>query len=37
MVNSESVVGVKPSDFGVVIGYQVNEFTYTWLVEYFIA
>ena len=30
-VNSEFVVGVKPDDFGVVIGYQVDEFTHAWL------
>ena len=30
-VNSESVVGMTPGDSSVVIGYQVNEFTPTWL------
>ena len=29
MVNSESVMGIKPGDSGVVIGYQVDEFTHT--------
>ena len=29
-VNSESPMGVKPGDSGVVIGYQVDEFTHTW-------
>ena len=36
-VNSESVVGVKPSDSGVVIRYQVDEFPGTWSVEHLIA
>ena len=31
MVNFKSVVGIKPGDSGVVIGYQVNEFTCIWL------
>ena len=35
--NSESVVGVKPDDSGVVIGYQVDEFNHTWFIEHFIA
>ena len=35
MVDSKSVVGVKPCDFVVVIGYQVDEFTHTLLVECF--
>ena len=30
-------VGIKPGDSGVVIGYQVDEFTHTWLMECFIA
>ena len=29
--------GVKLGDSGVVIGYQVDEFTHIWSVEYFIA
>ena len=33
MVNSESVVDIKLGDFGVVIGYQVDEFTHTWYAE----
>ena len=33
----ESVVGIKPSDSGMVIGYQVNEFTCTWSAEWFVA
>ena len=36
-VNSESVTGIKPGDSGVVIGYQVNEFTCTWSTERFVA
>ena len=28
-VDSESVMGIKPGDSGVVIGYQVHEFTHT--------
>ena len=35
MVISESVMGVKPGDSGVVIGYQVDEFTHTWSAEWF--
>ena len=34
-VNSKSVVGVTPGDSGVVIAYQVNEFTHIWSVECF--
>ena len=34
---TESAVGIKPGDFGVVIGYQVDEFTYTWPAEWFVA
>ena len=37
MVNSDSVVGNKSSDSGVVIGYQVDEFTFTWSAEHFVA
>ena len=36
-VNSESVVGVKPDDSGVVIGYQFNEFTHTWSAEWIVS
>ena len=36
-VNSESVMGIKPDDSDVVIGYQVNEFTCTWSAECFVA
>ena len=36
-VNSESVIGIKPSDSGVVIRYQVDEFTHTWSAERFVA
>ena len=36
-VNSESVMGIKPGDSGVVIGYQVDEFTNTWSAEQFVA
>ena len=37
MVDSESVVGLKPVDSGVVIGYQVDEFTHSWFAEWFVA
>ena len=37
MVNSESVVGIKPGDSAVVIAYQVDEFTNTWSAEWFVA
>ena len=37
MVNSESVVGVKPGDSGVVIGYQVDDFTHNWSAEQFVT
>ena len=37
MVNSESVMGVKPGDSSVVIGYQVDEFTCTLSAEQFVA
>ena len=37
IINSESVVSIKPGDSSVVIRYQVDEFTCTWLVEYFFA
>ena len=33
-VDSESVMGIIPGDSGVVIGYQVDEFTHTWSAEY---
>ena len=36
-VDSESVVGIKHSDSGVVIGYQVDKLTHFWSAEYFIA
>ena len=36
-VNSDSVIGIKPGDSGVVIGYQVDEFTHTWYAEQFVA
>ena len=36
-VNSKSVVGMTPGDSSVVIGYQVHEFSYTWLAEHFVA
>ena len=35
-VGSESVMGVKCGDSGVVIGYQVDEFTHTWSAEWFV-
>ena len=37
MVDYESAVGIKPPDSGVVIGYQVDEFTCTWSAELFVA
>ena len=37
MVDSESVVGIKPGDSGVVIGYQVDEFAHTSSVEQFVV
>ena len=36
-VNSDSVMGIKPGDSSVVIGYQVDEFTHTWSAEQFVA
>ena len=33
VVNSDSVMGIKPGDSGVVIGYQVDAFTHTWSAE----
>ena len=36
-VDSDSVMGIKPGDSGVVIGYQVDEFTCTWSVGWFVA
>ena len=37
MVNSVSAMGIKHGDSGVVIGYQVDEFTHTWSAEQFVA
>ena len=37
MVHSESAVGIKPGDSGVVIGYQVDEFTCTWSAHWFVT
>ena len=37
VVDSESVMGIKPVDSSVVIGYQVDEFTCTWSAEQFVA
>ena len=37
VVDSDSVMGIKPGDSGVVIGYQVDEFTHTWSAEWFVA
>ena len=37
MANSASVMGIKLGDSGVVIGYQVDEFTCTWSAEQFVA
>ena len=36
-VNSESVMGIKPGDSGVVIGYQIDEFIHTLCAEWFVA
>ena len=36
-VNSDSVMGIKPGDSSVVIGYQVDEFTCTWSAEWLVA
>ena len=36
-VNSESVMGIKPGDSGMVIWYQVDEFSCTWSAEWFVA
>ena len=36
-IKSESVMGIRPSNSGVVIGYQVNEFTHIWSAEQFVA
>ena len=37
MVGSECVVGIKCGDSGVMIGYQVDEFTCTWSTKWFVA
>ena len=37
VVDSDSVMGIKPGDSSVVIGYQVDEFTHTWSAEQFVA
>ena len=37
MVNSESVVAIKPGDSGMVIVYQVDALTCTWSGEQFVA
>ena len=37
VVNSKSVMGIKPGDSSVVNGYQVEEFTHTWSAEWFVA
>ena len=36
-VNSDSVMGIKPGDSNVGIGYQVDEFTRTWSAKWFVA
>ena len=36
-VDFDSVMGIKPGDSGVVIGYQVDEFTCSWSAEWFLA
>ena len=35
IVNSASVVAILPGDSGVVIGFQLDAFTHTWLAEHF--
>ena len=35
--DSKSVVGMKPGNSRVLFGYQVDEFTCTWLAECFVA
>ena len=37
VVDPDSVMGIKPGDSGVVIGYQVDKFTHTWSAEQFVA
>ena len=37
IVNSESAMGIKAGDSGMMIGYQVDEFTHTWSAEWFVA
>ena len=37
VVDSDSVMGIKPGDSGLVIGYQVGEFTHTWSPQQFVA
>ena len=37
MFNCEFVVGIKPGDYGLAIGYQIDEFTNSCSLEYFIA
>ena len=36
-VDSESAMGIKPGDSGMLVGYQVDEFTHTWSAEHFVA
>ena len=36
MVDSKSLVGIKPGDSIVFTGYQVDEFTCTWLAKHFL-
>ena len=36
-VNSESVVGIKPGDSGVLNGYHIDYFTHTWSAEQSVA
>ena len=37
VVDPDSVMAIKPGDSGVVISYQVDEFTRTWSAEWFVA
>ena len=36
-VDSDSVMGIKPGDSSVGIGYQVDKITHTWSAEWFVA
>ena len=36
VIDSESVADIKLGDAGVVTGYQINEYTHTWLAEHLV-